>query len=160
MRASGVTRASRRWWTLRVSPCVSAPNSQCGPSCLIHTIVITHLHSRVGWRDAHACYRARWLRNFRHSPRRKPGTTALTQLFYGYNYNVLTANIRFRTLRNFFPLINAGIFYFAYRYVRYHSVNTERRLPKSTSSINTAGCAPRSLWNRMSISSSMMVHQR
>jgi len=39
-----------------------------------------------------------------------------TQLFYAYNYNVLTANIRFRTLRNFFPLVNAGIFYFAYRY--------------------------------------------
>jgi len=39
-----------------------------------------------------------------------------TQLFYAHNYNRLTANLRFRTLRNVFPLINAGIFYFAYRY--------------------------------------------
>ena len=34
--------------------------------------------------------------------------------FYSYNYNILTGNIRFRMLRNFFPLIQLSLFFYAY----------------------------------------------
>lgn len=39
------------------------------------------------------------------------------QAFYGYNYNVITNNIRFRTFRNLFPIfVGTAIFLGFYRY--------------------------------------------
>jgi len=36
------------------------------------------------------------------------------QFFYSYNYNTFTQNVRYRTLRNFFPFVIAALFGSAY----------------------------------------------
>jgi len=43
-----------------------------------------------------------------------PGTSATTQFFYSYNYNIFSTNIRYRTFRNVFPFLVAYIFADAY----------------------------------------------
>lgn len=40
------------------------------------------------------------------------------QAFYGYNYNAITSSIRFRTFRNFFPLVIASMVGFGYYHYR------------------------------------------
>lgn len=42
------------------------------------------------------------------------GKLFLIQWFYAYNFNTITTNIRFRTFRNFFPLLIASIVGFGY----------------------------------------------
>lgn len=39
-------------------------------------------------------------------------------LFYSYNYNIMTSNLRFRTIRNLMPVLNLGLFGLAYQQYR------------------------------------------
>ena len=45
-------------------------------------------------------------------------TIGLNMLFYSYNYNLFTANIRFRTLRYMMPIFNTFLFGLSYQQYR------------------------------------------
>ena len=111
--SSGTSRWSGCWscWRSRDRPARGFPPRS---SLSIPSTVLASPLSRMGRPDALPGHRQEPLLGLRWRHFLAPRTSTTTQLFYSYNYNTFSTNIRYRTFRNVFPFLVAYIFADAY----------------------------------------------